>query len=198
MWPHSNMNDVQRTRGALGRNPSLWVPRLLLWLLLGILGTALAGCSTTPPDNVKVVTPFDLTRYLGQWYEIARLDHSFERDMNRVTAHYSLNPDGSVKVLNRGFNTKEQAWDEAIGRAKLTQGPDKGALKVSFFGPFYAGYFIVALDTDYQWAMVVGPDLSYFWILAREPVLDPAIKTKLLAQARKLGVETDAIIWVEH
>lgn len=201
MWPRSRINGDRGACLSPERASARWLSRRLLrllGLLLATLWLALAGCSTSPPTNVKVVTPFDLSRYLGKWYEIARLDHSFERDMNRVTAQYSLNVDGSVNVLNRGFNTKEQAWDEAIGRAELTQGPDKGALKVSFFGPFYAGYFIVALDPNYRWAMIVGPDLSYFWILARKPVLEPAVKSKLLAQARQLGVDTDAIIWVEH
>lgn len=168
---------------------------LKLWTAV-MFGVLLAGCSTTPPANVTPVTPFELSRYLGQWYEIARLDHSFERDMIKVTAQYSMNPDGSVKVLNRGFNTKTQAWKDAVGKAWLIDGPDKGALKVSFFGPFYGGYFITALDPDYQWAMVVGPDVDYFWILARRPTLDEQVKADLLAQARTIGVAVDDIIWV--
>lgn len=168
---------------------------LMLWTAV-MFGVLLAGCSTTPPANVTPVTPFDLSRYLGQWHEIARLDHSFERDMIKVTAQYSMNPDGSVKVLNRGFNTKTQAWKDAVGKAWLIDGPDKGALKVSFFGPFYGGYFITALDPDYQWAMVVGPDVDYFWILARRPTLDEQVKADLLAQARTIGVAVDDIIWV--
>lgn len=168
---------------------------LMLWTAV-MFGVLLAGCSTTPPANVTPVTPFELSRYLGQWHEIARLDHSFERDMIKVTAQYSMNPDGSVKVLNRGFNTKTQAWKDAVGKAWLIDGPDKGALKVSFFGPFYGGYFITALDPDYQWAMVVGPDVDYFWILARRPTLDEQVKADLLAQARTIGVAVDDIIWV--
>lgn len=164
--------------------------------LLAVLWLLMAGCSTTPPPNVTPVTPFDLSRYLGQWHEIARLDHSFERDMVKVTAQYTMNPDGSVKVLNRGFNTKTQTWKNAVGKAWLIDGPDRGALKVSFFGPFYGGYFISALDPDYQWAMIVGPDLGYFWILARQPELDDVVKTQLVDQARTIGIAVDEIIWV--
>jgi len=175
--------------------------QIALWrsTILGIMiffGLLLTGCSTTPPANVKPVTPFELSRYLGQWHEIARLDHSFERDMIKVTAKYSMNPDGSVKVLNRGFNTKKQIWKDAVGKAWLIDGPDKGALKVSFFGPFYGGYFITALDPDYQWAMIVGPDVDYFWILARQPTIDNHVKSDLLKQARTMGIAVDDIIWV--
>lgn len=186
---HANPHTI-RTR--FKRSLKLWTV-VVTTVVLGLLQ---AGCSTTPPANVTPVTPFDLSRYLGQWHEIARLDHSFERDMIKVTAQYSMNPDGSVKVLNRGFNTKTQAWKDAVGKAWLIDGPDKGALKVSFFGPFYGGYFITALDPDYQWAMVVGPDVDYFWILARRPTLDEQVKADLLAQARAIGVAVDDIIWV--
>lgn len=186
---HANPHTI-RTR--FKRSLKLWTA-VVTTVVLGLLQ---AGCSTTPPANVTPVTPFDLSRYLGQWHEIARLDHSFERDMIKVTAQYSMNPDGSVKVLNRGFNTKTQAWKDAVGKAWLIDGPDKGALKVSFFGPFYGGYFITALDPDYQWAMVVGPDVDYFWILARRPTLDEQVKADLLAQARTIGVAVDDIIWV--
>lgn len=186
---HANPHTI-RTR--FKRSLKLWTV-VVTTVVLGLLQ---AGCSTTPPANVTPVTPFDLSRYLGQWHEIARLDHSFERDMIKVTAQYSMNPDGSVKVLNRGFNTKTQAWKDAVGKAWLIDGPDKGALKVSFFGPFYGGYFITALDPDYQWAMVVGPDVDYFWILARRPTLDEQVKADLLAQARTIGVAVDDIIWV--
>ena len=152
MLPHSTFDS---RAGFQTNAASPW--RSLILLTMIVFGLLLAGCSTTPPPNVTPVTPFELSRYLGQWHEIARLDHSFERDMIKVTAQYSMNPDGSVKVLNRGFNTKKQAWKDAVGKAWLIDGSNKGALKVSFFGPFYGGYFITALDPDYQWAMVIGP-----------------------------------------
>ncbi len=191
MLPHSTFD----LRSNIQTNPaSIW-RSLTLWTIV-VFGVLMTGCSTTPPANVTPVTPFELSRYLGQWHEIARLDHSFERDMIKVTAQYSMNPDGSVKVLNRGFNTKQQAWKDAVGKAWLIDSPNKGALKVSFFGPFYGGYFIAALDPEYQWAMVVGPDLDYFWILARQPTLDDRIKSDLLKQSRSIGIAVNDIIWV--
>ena len=191
MLPHSTFDS---RAGFQTNAASPW--RSLILLTMIVFGLLLAGCSTTPPPNVTPVTPFELSRYLGQWHEIARLDHSFERDMIKVTAQYSMNPDGSVKVLNRGFNTKKQAWKDAVGKAWLIDGSNKGALKVSFLGPFYGGYFITALDPDYQWAMVIGPDVDYFWILARQPVIDEGVKGELLKQARAIGIAVDDIIWV--
>ena len=94
----------------------------------------LAACSTAPPEGLHPVTSFDLNRYLGQWYEIARLDHSFERGMSDVNATYQLQDDGSVKVINRGYDTQRQAWKEAIGRALFIGDPGTASLKVSFFG----------------------------------------------------------------
>ena len=191
MLPHSTFDS---RAGFQANSAGTW--RSLMLVTMIVFGLLMAGCSTTPPANVTPVTPFELSRYLGQWHEIARLDHSFERDMIKVTAQYSMNPDGSVEVLNRGFNTKKQAWKDAVGKAWLIDGPDKGALKVSFFGPFYGGYFITALDPDYQWAMVVGPDVDYFWILARQPTIDEGVKSDLLKQARTIGIAVDDIIWV--
>ncbi len=191
MLPHSTFDS---RAGFQTNAASPW--RSLILLTMIVFGLLLAGCSTTPPPNVNPVTPFELSRYLGQWHEIARLDHSFERDMIKVTAQYSMNPDGSVKVLNRGFNTKKQAWKDAVGKAWLIDGSNKGALKVSFFGPFYGGYFITALDPDYQWAMVIGPDVDYFWILARQPTIDEGVKADLLTEARAIGIAVDDIIWV--
>lgn len=128
----------------------------------------LSAC-TGVPENVKVVEPFELNQYLGQWHEIARLDHRFERGLTEVTAHYSMRQDGSVKVLNRGFEEKSQQWQEAEGVAKFVERTDQGRLKVSFFGPFYGAYNIAKLSPDYSMALVVGPDLTYAWLLARSP-----------------------------
>jgi apolipoprotein D and lipocalin family protein len=171
--------------------------RLLTALCLGA-ALSLSGCATAPPDGVSAVTPFDLQRYLGRWYEVARLDHRFERGLSRVTASYSLNPDGSVKVLNRGYNAEKGAWSEAEGRALFTGDANTGSLKVSFFGPFYGGYHVIALDPGYRWAMVIGPDPSYLWILAREPRISDDVRTRLLAQASAAGVNTAELIWVDH
>ena len=177
--------------------PKLNRRRLLTALSLGA-ALSLAGCATAPPAGVSVVSPFDLQRYLGTWFEVARLDHRFERGLSRVTASYSLNPDGSVKVINRGYNAEKGAWSEVDGRAQFTGDANTASLKVSFFGPFYGGYHVIALDPDYRWAMVIGPDPSYLWILAREPRIADSVRASLLAQAAAAGVNTSGLIWVDH
>jgi apolipoprotein D and lipocalin family protein len=166
--------------------------------LLGALG-ALFGCGTGAPEGLAPVTGFELDRYLGRWYEIARLDHSFERGLANVTADYSMRDGGGVTVLNRGYNPAKRTWNEARGRAKFIGDPSVGSLKVSFFGPFYGGYHILALDTEgYRWAMVAGPNRSYLWILSREPSLDAAVVADLVGRARQWGFETDKLIYVDQ
>ncbi len=166
-------------------------------LLTFLLGTS--GCSTAPPEGVTAVTPFDVRRYEGRWYEIARLDHSFERGLTDVRATYRLQTDGSVEVVNRGYDPKKGAWREAVGRALFTGDPNRGSLKVSFFGPFYGGYHVVALDQQqYAWSLVIGPNRDYLWILAREKQLPEDVRARLLEEARRLGVDVGQLIWVEH
>lgn len=162
----------------------------LLFLLAGCVGI---------PENVEPVDNFELDRYLGTWYEIARLDHSFERGLSQVTAHYSLRDDGGIRVLNRGFSEKEKIWKEAEGKAYFVEEPDKGYLKVSFFGPFYGSYIVFELDHEsYQYSVVSGPDKSYLWILAREPQMDKELQEMLVAKAAGLGFDTSKLIFVDH
>jgi apolipoprotein D and lipocalin family protein len=164
-----------------------------------IFALTLAACSTAPPEGIRPVTSFDLNRYLGQWYEIARLDHVFERGMSDISANYQLQDDGSVKVINRGYNTQRQVWKEAIGRALFVGDSDTASLKVSFFGPFYGGYHVIALDQQsYRWSLVSGPDRDYLWILSREKTLPAEVREQLVSQAQALGFATDKLIWVEH
>lgn len=164
--------------------------------LLALLG--LTGCATRPPEGMLAVTPFDLSRYLGKWYEIARLDHSFERGLSDVSASYRLRADGSVEVVNRGYDAERGKWKEATGRAVFTGEPTRASLKVSFFGPFYGGYHVIGLDADYRWAMVVGPDRGYLWILSREKALPPGVRERLIEQARTQGIDVDQLIWVRQ
>jgi apolipoprotein D and lipocalin family protein len=157
-----------------------------------------AGC-TGMPQGVRPVSDFDVNRYLGEWYEIARLDHSFERGLEKITAQYSLNPDGSLKVVNRGFDEASGQWREAEGKARFIDDPTTGRLKVSFFGPFYGAYNIIKLDHDgYRYALVCGPDTSYLWILARSSDLDRAIVKQLVSYAADLGFDTSQLIYVRH
>ena len=159
----------------------------------------LTGCLTGPPAGLTAVDGFESTRYLGTWYEIARLDHSFERGLQNVTAEYGEGENGTITVKNRGYDPEKEAWDEVVGKAKFAGDPTAGRLKVSFFGPFYGGYNIIALDKEnYQYAMVIGPTRKYFWILARTPELDASIYDALIEQAREAGVAVDKLIEVSH
>ena len=158
----------------------------------------LAGCVGIP-DNVSPVDNFKLEKYLGKWYEIARLDHSFERGLTQVTADYSLQADGGVRVLNRGYSVEKKSWKEAEGKAYFVKGTDRGYLKVSFFGPFYGSYIVFGLDREkYQYSLVSGPDKSYLWILARNPIMDEEIKNKLIKMASASGFDTRKLIFLTH
>jgi len=167
-------------------------------VLLSISLVLLSGCLGMPPA-VSPITGFELDRYLGTWYEIARLDHSFERGLEQVTANYSMREDGGVRVLNRGFSTKDNAWEEAEGRAYFVEDENTGYLKVSFFGPFYGSYVIFEMDKDnYQHAFISGPDHSYLWMLSRTPTVEPALLDHFKEEAAKLGFDTDALIIVNQ
>lgn len=148
------------------------------------------------PNGVNPVTNFQLERYLGTWHEIARLDHSFERGLTKVTATYTLGKDGSVNVLNRGYSIQESKWREVEGRAYFVEEPNRGFLKVSFFGPFYGSYIVFELDQEnYQYALVSGPDHSYFWILARQPQIPGEWLKLLLEKATNAGFDVDKLIY---
>ena len=145
------------------------------------------------------VSHFDIDRYLGTWYEIARLDHSFERGLEKVTAEYSLAPDGGITVINRGYSPDRDKWKEAQGRARFASETDKGYLKVSFFWPFYGSYVIFELDEqDYQYAFVSGPSTSYLWLLARTPTVSETLKKKFEERVLQLGFAGDELIWVKQ
>ena len=174
------------------------IRRLLNTLfVLPLAPLVLVGC-VGMPDGVKPVQDFELDRYLGKWYEIARLDHSFERGMQNVTAEYSLRDDGGVRVLNRGFVTSKGEWSEAEGKAFFVEDADTGYLKVSFFGPFYGSYVVFDLDDDYQYAFISGPDTSYLWLLARRPEVDDALMQRFKSRAGKLGFDLNELIVVDH
>lgn len=159
-----------------------------LWALL-LAG--LCGC-TGVPAGVTPVQPFDITAYMGQWYEVARLDNRFERGLSQVSATYTLQANGEIEVVNRGFSAAENRWQQAVGVAKFAnsaaQHAGRAELKVSFFGPFYASYNVVALSPDQQLALVVGRDLSYAWVLSRSASPDPAQCAALVRKAQAIGI----------
>ena len=172
--------------------------RRLLLLPVVLMGLVFSGCARLP-EGVSPVEGFELERYLGTWYEIARLDHSFERGLSRVSATYSLNDDGSVRVVNRGYSAERARWQSAEGRARFVERPDLGYLKVSFFGPFYGAYVVLELDRqEYRYALVCGPSREYLWLLARQPDLNGQTTARLIARAAELGFPVERLIMVDH
>ncbi|MEZ5277422.1 MAG: lipocalin family protein [Opitutaceae bacterium] len=173
-------------------------PPLMRRFLIALFPLLLGGCLGLP-ENIEPVRGFELERYLGKWYEIARLDHSFERGLEQVTAEYSLREDGGVRVLNRGYSVTKGAWKEAEGRAYFVEEETLGYLKVSFFGPFYGSYIVFELDeADYQYALVAGPSTDYLWLLSRTPTMDAGLMKELLETARSRGFDTDKLIIVNQ
>jgi apolipoprotein D and lipocalin family protein len=168
-------------------------------ILLSLFLFILWGCSnSTIPQGAKAVTSFNKSKYLGKWYEIARLDFYFERGLNNTSAFYELNEDGSIKVVNRGYDAEKKKWKESVGKAKFVGKDDVGMLKVSFFGPFYGGYNVIALDSNYQYALVAGDELSYLWILSRQKTIPDSIKKEYLQIAQQIGFKTNELVWVKH
>lgn len=171
--------------------------KLSFLLINTVIMIGLFSCSTIP-KGVKAVAPFDKGKYLGKWYEIARIDFKFEKDLNNTTAEYSLNSNGTIKVINKGYNPKKGKWEQAIGKAKFVGNDAIGMLKVSFFGPFYSGYNVIALDPDYKYALVGGASYKYLWILSRETNIPDEIKNKYLKIAEDFGYNTSNLLWIVH
>jgi apolipoprotein D and lipocalin family protein len=167
--------------------------------LLSVLATSLlAGCLGMP-EGVEPVSGFELERYAGKWYEVARLDHSFERGMEQVSAEYSVDKDGTVAVVNKGYRPDTNKWKQATGKAKFVGEADVGYLKVSFFGPFYGSYVVFDLDKqNYNYAFVSGPDVSFLWLMSRTKTAEPQVMDSFLQQAKAAGFNTDELIRVKH
>ena len=169
--------------------------RSYLLLLFSLLLSACTGL----PEGVRPVDGFDVNNYLGKWYEIARLDHSFERGLDQVTAEYSLRDDGGIKVINRGFDAENNKWKDVEGKAFFVSGETEGHLKVSFFGPFYSSYVVFELDkAGYQYAFVAGYNKSYLWLLSRTPVVTDELIDRFVQTSMGLGFDADSLVFVEH
>ena len=154
---------------------------------------ALYGCAVSVPKGLQPVTGFDAKRYMGTWYELARIEHSFEKGLTQVSAQYSLNDDGTVAVVNRGYDASKKEWRQANGKARFLGDPSIAALKVSFFGPFYGGYNVVSLDDQYQTSLVIGNSLDYFWLLSRSKSIPEQQFRRLLEKAQSLGVDLSQV-----
>lgn len=164
-------------------------------LLLSV--AVLFGC-TSKPEGIEPIQNFELKPYLGKWFEIARLDHSFERGLSNVTAEYELREDGGVTVINRGYSQEEQSWKQAEGKAYFVDEPSTGHLKVSFFGPFYSSYIIFELGEDYDYAFISGYNRDYLWLLSRQPQVDSATLERFKQVARDKGFAVDELILVDQ
>ena len=166
-------------------------------ITVALLSFFLLSCVSVP-KNVEPVSGFELNKYTGKWYEIARLDHGFERGLEKVSATYSINDDGSVRVVNKGLSIKNQQWQEAVGKAKFVRDENTGFLKVSFFGPFYGSYVIFDLDKEnYQYAFVTGGK-NYLWLLSRTPTISEELKNKFLRVSKEAGYNVDELIFVNQ
>ena len=165
-------------------------------MMLGTIAAAvaLAGCVSGPKVDNAPVAALDLNRYLGEWYEIARFDHGFERGVEQAKANYSLKDDGTIKIVNSGI--KDGKPKTAIGKGKRTDTP--ALLRVSFFGPFYADYRVMLIDEGYTYALVGSGGANYLWLISRTPGLPETAKSELLVEARRRGYDTDKFIWVRQ
>ncbi len=165
---------------------------------MGTLALYRAAQQTGVPRGVQPITRFDLQRYLGRWYEVARIDHGFERGLSNASADYALRPGGRVQVINRGYHPPTGRWREARGVAAPVGDADTAHLKVSFFWPLHSSYIVFGLDEDYQHALVSGPSHDYLWLLSRTPQLRPSARARLLEQARSAGFDTGRLLWVDQ
>ena len=163
-------------------------------LLLSAMLLIVSGC-TALPKGIAPVRPFQIESYLGTWYEIARLDHSFERGLEQVTASYSMRDEGGIRVINRGYSSASGEWSQAEGKAYFVKSDNQGHLKVSFFGPFYGAYVVFELGSDYQYAFVSGPNRNYLWLLARQPEVSDDLKSKFIRQVQQLGFDGKKLIF---
>lgn len=186
------------TSGGVSRRSNL-LTRAAWRTIVGATGVLLAVGCTSVPAGLRPIEGFDVNRYLGRWYEVARLDHSFERGLTDCSAEYRLSPADGIAVINRGFDPKAGVWREARGIARFNGSSDVASLKVSFFRPFWGGYHVIALDgQNYNWALVAGPTRSYLWVLSRTPTMEPVIWNDIVARAGEWGFDVEALIHVEQ
>ena len=149
-----------------------------------------------PLETVEWV---DIQRYLGLWYEIARLPNRFERDCEGVTAEYSLRDDGRITVRN---SCREGSLDGEVkvanGRARIVDSDTNAKLEVSFFGPFWGDYWIIGLADDYSLALVGEPSGRYLWILARTPTIDDSVRDAALSALTDAGYDVSALYFTQQ
>ncbi|MBN2200870.1 lipocalin family protein [bacterium] len=170
---------------------------MILLLLIACAGASAVRAAEST-EAIPPVPDFELNRYLGTWYEIARLPHRFEKGLSRVTATYTLNPNGTIHVVNRGFKAAKNRWSQAEAKAWVPDPEFPARLKVRFFWPFSAEYKVIRLDPEYRWAVVTGSKNNYLWFLCREPVMDEALYESLVQYVRDNGFDVSKLIRVEQ
>lgn len=158
----------------------------------------ITACATTLDPDVVPVSNFKADKYLGQWYEIARIENRFEKGLSQVTANYSYREDGAIKVVNRGYNDKKEKWEEATGKAYFVGDESTGHLKVSFFGPIYGPYVVFDLDENYQNSFVTNHNKKYLWFLSRNANVSTEMKEKFINKINMMGFETQNLVWVDQ
>ena len=167
---------------------------LIIIVILATIFSVFFACSSKLTVDNSAVKSLELNLYLGKWYEVARMDHRFERGMEYCTAVYTLEENGKIGVTNRGM--KNGKWKTSLGKAKVTDEP--GVLRVSFFGPFYSDYRVLMLAPDYSYALVGGNGDGYLWILSRTPQLLPDVHDLMIREAQRRGYKTENLIWVKQ
>lgn len=169
-------------------------------LFISLLVSLLVGCVLCAPASTcfdrSTVADFELSRFLGRWYEIARYDHSFERNLEAVYTDYLMRPDGKIEVVNRGIN--ERTGEEKVVRGKAHTTDVVGRLRVSFFWFFYSDYNVLALGPDYEWALIGSRSPKYLWILARTPHLSAATIARILRLAEERGYPTAPLLFIDQ
>jgi apolipoprotein D and lipocalin family protein len=174
-----------------------WVPAVAVGVgFATIAAVAYKLLSKDIPKGAVAVQPFDKNRYLGKWYEIARMPTRLEKGLKNLTETYSLNADGTMKVVTTAYNIKKEKWTELSGMIKFAGQEDLGMLKVSYFKPFYAAYNVLDIDPDYNYALVCSSGLGYLWILSRETTIPDNIRAQFLYTALTVGFATENLEWL--
>lgn len=151
------------------------------------------------PEGATAVENFILEKYFGRWYEIARLDYYWEcENLSNVFAEYAANEDGTVHVKNTGYNEDKEKWQVYEGKAKYRGDNTVAAFDVSFFGPIWAGYNVISIDENYEFALVFGRNTDYIWFLSRTTSMPVHIQEKYLGIAKKIGYDVDKLNWVSQ
>lgn len=171
---------------------------IVKFLVVTFFALGASACSTTLSPDVVPVSNFNSEKYLGKWYEVARIENGFEEGLSKVTAEYSRREGGGITVLNRGFEAEDNEWEEAKGKAFFVDTEEKGHLKVSFFGPFYGPYVIFELAPDYSYSFVTNHNKKYLWLLSRTPEISDETRTLFIKRIKEMNFDTDELVWVDH